>query len=332
LTGNIAAGKSTVVDWFRRWGATIIDADELACQAQAPGGEVLAGLVRRFGSDVLASDGSLDRAALRAKVMGDQAALDALNAIVHPAVQRRREQLLREAGERGDVLVVNDIPLLFEVLDPASFDAVVLVTASPVTRRARLRATRGLSSEEADRMIAAQMPAERKRSRSHHVIENEGTLAALEARARAVFEQLRRSAAAAALGRPARSLLLVETGGTRASERAALDAITARYQDAGLTVRRVVGAGAVERGAHWADRRERPDGVVATLDAGPDVQAAWERAGRPGVLALLSDDPDPVAVRLDLRPWGYERLKLAEPGARGLAPRPDLFPPHNPLG
>src|SRR5207247_9303195 len=93
LTGNIAAGKSTVVDFFRRWGATIIDADELARQAQAPGSEVLAGLVRRFGSDVRAADGSLDRAALRAKVLADQAALAAANAIVHPAVQRRSEQL-----------------------------------------------------------------------------------------------------------------------------------------------------------------------------------------------------------------------------------------------
>jgi len=68
------------------------------------------------------------------------------------------------------------------------------------------------------------------------------------------------------------------------------------------------------------------------MAAGPDVQAAWEHAGRPGVLALLSDDPDPVAVRLDLRPWGHDRLKLAEPDAAGLAPRPDLFPRHNPLG
>src|SRR5438445_10495382 len=70
LTGNIAAGKSTVVELFRGWGATIIDADELARQAQAPGGEVLAAIAQRFGSDVLAPDGSLDRAALRSKVMG----------------------------------------------------------------------------------------------------------------------------------------------------------------------------------------------------------------------------------------------------------------------
>src|SRR2546429_8601874 len=191
LTGNIAAGKSTVVDLFRRWGATIIDADELARQAQAPGGAVLAAIAGRFGADVLAPDGSLDRAALRGKVMGDQAALDALNQIVHPAVRRRRDELLREASEDGDLLVVNDIPLLFEALDPAQFDAVVLVDASGALRRTRLRAMRGLSNDEADRMNAAQMPAERKRAKSDFVIENEGSLKQLERKARAAFDELR---------------------------------------------------------------------------------------------------------------------------------------------
>src|SRR6266446_7648373 len=209
LTGNIAAGKSTVVELFRGWGATIIDADELARQAQAPGGEVLAAIARRFGSDVLAPDGALDRAALRSKVMGDQAALDALNAIVHPAVRRRRDDLAREARERGDVLLVNDIPLLFEALDPSQFDAVVLVDASPALRRTRLRAMRGLSNDEADRMIAAQMPAERKRAKSDFVIENDGSLKQLERKARATFDELRHRAAVAAVGgRPARVLLL----------------------------------------------------------------------------------------------------------------------------
>jgi dephospho-CoA kinase len=190
LTGNIASGKSTVVDLFRRWGATIIDADALAREAQAPGGEVLAAIARRFGADVLASDGSLDRAALRAKVMGDDAALAALNAIVHPAVRQRRADLIRAARARGDLLVVNDIPLLFEVLDPAEFDVVVLVDAPVALRRTRLRAMRGLANAEADRMIAAQMPAERKRGRSHYVIDNEGTLQQLEADARGLFDAL----------------------------------------------------------------------------------------------------------------------------------------------
>ncbi len=195
LTGNIAAGKSAVVDLLRRWGATIIDADQLAREAQAPGSEVLAAIVRRFGSDVLAADGGLDRAALRAKVMGDDAALAALNAIVHPAVQRRREQLLDAARTRGDAVVINDIPLLFEAADPGQFDVVVLVDAPVALRRTRLRALRGLSNEEADRMIAAQMPAERKRSRSHFVIENAGSREELERRAREVFTELCRRAA-----------------------------------------------------------------------------------------------------------------------------------------
>src|SRR5215831_6027133 len=124
LTGNIASGKSTVVDLFRRWGATIIDADVLAREAQAPGSAVLAAIAKKFGANVLARDGSLDRAALRAKVIGDDAALAALNAIVHPAVQQRRQELVRVAAARGDAIIVNDIPLLFEVLDPAQFDTV----------------------------------------------------------------------------------------------------------------------------------------------------------------------------------------------------------------
>jgi dephospho-CoA kinase len=326
LTGNIAAGKSVVIDRFRRWGATIIDADELAREAQAPGSEVLAAIVQRFGSDVLAPDGALDRAALRSKVMGDQGALDALNGIVHPAVRRQRDALAREARERGDVLVVNDIPLLFEVLDPKQFDLIVLVDSSPALRRTRLRAIRGLSNEDADRMLAAQMPAARKRPQSHFVIDNDGSLAELERAARAVFEELRRRAARAALGRPARSLLVAAAA---PGEHAALDAIGRRYGDAGLAVRQVVGAGAIEkamgRGADTADA------VVATAGAAPLAEREWQRAGRPGVLVLVSDDPDPVAVRLDLRPWGHDRLRLAEPGATGVAPRPDVFPAGNPL-
>src|SRR4051812_32486309 len=195
LTGNIAAGKSTVVELFKNWGATIIDADALAREAQAPGSGVLASIAGRFGADVLDPAGALDRAALRAKVMGDDTALAALNAIVHPAVQQRRLELQELARERGDAIVINDIPLLFEVLDPAQFDAIVLVDAPAALRRTRLRALRGLTNQDADRMIAAQMPAERKRSLSQHVIENTGTLSQLEEQARTVFHTLRRRAA-----------------------------------------------------------------------------------------------------------------------------------------
>src|SRR5438309_8399045 len=275
LTGNIAAGKSTVVDLFRRWGATIIDADVLVREAQAPGGEVLAAIAGRFGADVLASDGTLDRAALRGKVMGDQAALDALNQIVHPAVRRRREELLRAAREGGDLLVVNDIPLLFEALDPAQFDAVVLVDAGVALRRTRLRAMRGLSNEEADRMIAAQMPAERKRPRSDFVIDNDGSLPQLERAARDVFEALRRRAARAALGRPAQSLLLAAADGEGKGAASPLNAIVGRYSDAGLAVRRVTGGSAVEKALARAD--PPPDAIVATAAAAATAGRAWGR-------------------------------------------------------
>ncbi len=114
LTGNIAAGKSTVIELFKRWGATVIDADSLAREAEAPGTAVLAAIAGRFGADVLAPGGGLDRAALRGKVMGDNAALAALNAIVHPAVQQRRLELQRAAAERGDAIVTQGLARIVE--------------------------------------------------------------------------------------------------------------------------------------------------------------------------------------------------------------------------
>ena len=190
LTGNIGAGKTTVARLFARWGATIIDADQLVRETQAPGQAVLERIAARFGAELINQDGSLDRAALRVKVMADPAALTDLNRIVHPEVRRRRLQLLAEARARGDRIVVSDIPLLFEVDDPAGFDAVVLVDAPEEVRRARLLASRGLSPVEADRMIAAQQSSAAKRARSDHVIDNEGDLDALERSAAAVWQAL----------------------------------------------------------------------------------------------------------------------------------------------
>jgi len=325
LTGNIAAGKSTVVDLFRRWGATIVDADALAREAQAPGTDVLAAIAGRFGADVLASDGSLDRAALRAKVMGDDEALSALNAIVHPAVQQRRLELQRAARERGDAIVVNDIPLLFEVLDPAQFDAIVLVDAPVAVRRTRLRALRGLSNQDADRMIAAQMSAERKRAQSHHVIDNAGTLAALEERARAVFDVLRQRAAQAglqdAIPGQTQTLLLCATDVRDSAP--VLHAIERRYTNAGVKVEHTTAKSVAK--TLRAARAATPGAIVTTAAAGDAARAAWEEAVRPCRLYHLSPDPDPVAVRLDLRPWGHDRVALSEEDGAGLAPRADLL-------
>jgi dephospho-CoA kinase len=191
LTGNIAAGKSAVADLFRRWGATVIDADEIVREVQAPGGPVMREIAARFGGSVMRADGSLDRPALRRRVMADPDALAALNRIVHPAVQTRRAELTAAARSRGDRLVVSDIPLLFEAAEPSEFDVIVLVDAPEEVRLARLMEHRGLAREEALRMIQAQMPAREKRTRSDYVIENDGDPAALERAAKAVWRALR---------------------------------------------------------------------------------------------------------------------------------------------
>ena len=322
LTGNIAAGKSTVVELFKKWGATVIDADVLAREAQAPGSAVVAAIARRFGADVL-RQGDLDRAALRAKVIGDDAALADLNAIVHPAVQQRRLELRRVAAERGDAIVVNDIPLLFEVLDPAQFDAVVLIDAPVALRRTRLRALRGLSNEDADRMISAQMPAERKRSLSRYVIENAGTVSDLEQRAREVFADLRKLAARAGVRHeaPGQTLLLCALDAKDAAA-PVLQAIERRYTDGGIRV-----AQTTVRGLPKVLQTLKPLSIVATTAAAAGARTAWDSAvpPRPCRLYHLSPDPDPIAVRLDLRPWGHDRIALSEEDGAGLAPRGDLL-------
>ncbi|HZG43617.1 MAG TPA: dephospho-CoA kinase, partial [Longimicrobium sp.] len=116
--------------------------------------------------------------------------------IVHPAVAALRGESYRQAGERGQPLVVADVPLLFEVGMADEFDVVVLVDAPEETRLMRLVGGRGLEPDEARRMMAAQMPAELKRARADVVIENTRSLADLQRRAREVWEGLVRRAEA----------------------------------------------------------------------------------------------------------------------------------------
>jgi dephospho-CoA kinase len=190
LTGNIGAGKTTVAELFRSWGATIIDADQLVREAQAPGNPALERIAERFGRELIRADGTLDRAALRAKVLAQPSALADLNRIVHPEVHRRRRELLQAARRRGERVVVSDIPLLFEAADPAEFDLVVLVDAPESIRRARLLASRDLPPQDIDRLIGAQLPSAAKRGRSDYVIENSGSPAALEAAAAETWQAL----------------------------------------------------------------------------------------------------------------------------------------------
>jgi dephospho-CoA kinase len=204
LTGNIAAGKSTVAELFRGWGALLIDADQLVREVQAPGSPVLAAIAARFGDGIILPDGSLDRARLRSIVLADPPARRDLEALVHPAVHARRLERVAAARLRGDRIVVNDIPLLFEALDPGAFDVVVLVDAPEAVRLARLLERRGMTETEARRLMAAQQPSATKRAwrggphgEGPMIIDNDGPRSRLEEAARAVWEALEERAATA---------------------------------------------------------------------------------------------------------------------------------------
>ncbi|HEX8726279.1 MAG TPA: dephospho-CoA kinase [Gemmatimonadaceae bacterium] len=194
LTGNIASGKSTVARMLAKRGATIIDADALAREAVEPGTPALRAIAERWGPAVLGPTGELDRAALRGIVFNDPEQLDALNGIVHPDVERRREAAVEEARRRGDRIVVCDIPLLFEKKMVDLFDLVVLVDAPRPLRLERVVGERDVPAAEAMAMIAAQMPSELKRARADLVISNAGSLEDLGRQVDSAWTSLRAAA------------------------------------------------------------------------------------------------------------------------------------------
>lgn len=156
-------------------GATVIDADLLAREALAPGTDGYTRVVAHFGPEIVGADGTIDRRALRKRVFSDPLEREVLNAIVHPAVGRLRDARLAESRARHDKVVISDIPLLFEVGLEHAFDGVILVDAPPSLRLARLVRDRNLSAAEAQAMIDAQWPSERKRAGSTWVIDNDGS-------------------------------------------------------------------------------------------------------------------------------------------------------------
>ena len=190
LTGNIASGKSAVAEMLAARGARIIDADVLARQAVMKGSPALESIVGKWGSEVLDSEGNLDRAALRHKVFEDQSELDALNEIVHPEVNRLRAAEVAAARARGDRVVVCVIPLLFERHLADDFDTIILVDAPRSVRLDRIVRDRQIDEAEAMKMIASQMPADLKRARADYVIENAGTRKELAAEVDRVWEAI----------------------------------------------------------------------------------------------------------------------------------------------
>lgn len=169
----------------------MLDADELARTAVAPGSDGLRAVVEEFGDEVLTEDGELDRAFMRAVVFSDADARARLEAIVHPRVERMRREWLAERSGDGEAIAVVQIPLLFEVGLDDRFDLIVFVDASVETRLRRMVEHRGIDESEARRIIESQMDPEEKRARSDFIISNDSTLDALREAGLQVLEEIR---------------------------------------------------------------------------------------------------------------------------------------------
>jgi dephospho-CoA kinase len=172
LTGGIGSGKSTVAARLAVLGATIIDADQIAREVVSVGTAGLAQVVARFGPQMLAADGSLDRPRLGQLVFADPDALADLNAIVHPLVAARTAELMSQLADDG--VIVYDVPLLAEKGMQNGFDAVIVVQTPMPLRIARL-VQRGLSEQDARSRMASQASDSERRAVATTVLDNSGT-------------------------------------------------------------------------------------------------------------------------------------------------------------
>lgn len=189
LTGGIASGKSTVAAMLAELGAAIIDSDAIARDLTAPGGAAIAPIRAAFGEETIDAQGALDRARMRARVFGDPQERRRLEAILHPMIAARSEELARAAGGRHPV-VVFDIPLLVETAAAqpgARFDRVLVVDCPP-SRQLELARRRGAMPEaEVRAAMAAQARRGARLDAADDVIVNAGSLEALRERVRRLW-------------------------------------------------------------------------------------------------------------------------------------------------
>ena len=174
LTGSAAMGKSTVSAMLAARGVPVFDADRTVHALYA--GAAVPVVEAAFPGVTV--EGAIDRDLLRARVLGDEPAMQRLEALVHPLVKAEEQRFLSEARADGWRIVLLDIPLLFETGAVDEVDMVIVVSAPAEAQRMRMLARPGMTPERLEAMLGRQMPDEEKRRRAHFVIENGGTLAA----------------------------------------------------------------------------------------------------------------------------------------------------------
>lgn len=181
LTGGIATGKSTTSTIFREMNIPVHDADATVHGLMAPNGPATTAIAARFGAEVIAADGSVDRQRLGKTVFGNDELRRDLEAILHPLVAADRDQFLAQHRQSGTAVVVLDVPLLFETGGDSLCDLTILCVVDPQIQRDRAMQRPGMTADKLDGIIASQMPMAEKIERADCVINTDGGVDAARA-------------------------------------------------------------------------------------------------------------------------------------------------------
>ncbi len=187
LTGSIGMGKSTTAQMFRDEGIAVLDSDQIVHDLYR--GAAVAPIAAAFPDVVV--DGVVDRSALGAHVLSDPAAMEKLEAIVHPLVWAARDAFIQQRQAQGDWIVVYDVPLLFETGADKSVDAIVVVTAPPELQKQRVLIRPGMTQEKFEAIVGKQTPDTEKRARADFIVETGEGLDAARAQVRHILKTLR---------------------------------------------------------------------------------------------------------------------------------------------
>jgi dephospho-CoA kinase len=190
LTGGIGTGKSTVARLLRERGVPVIDADQVSREVVAPGQPTLDAIVEAFGPAVLGTDGALDRARMRTRIAHDPAERRRLEALTHPAIRRRIEELLGALASSGTTHAVVEAALMVETGSYRQYPVLVVVTCEPTRQLARVMERDRLPVDSARALIAAQLPLADKERLAHHVIRNDGDLVDLARQVDSVWDRI----------------------------------------------------------------------------------------------------------------------------------------------
>ena len=189
LTGGIGSGKSAAADVFASLGIPVVDTDAIAHELTRPGGAAIAGIRELFGDEAIGADGAMDRKKVRELVFSDPSAKRKLEGLLHPMIRAESQRRIAEGADRAPY-VVHVVPLLIESPDYRTrVQRVVVVDCDEAMQVERVQRRSGLSADEVHRIIAAQVPRATRLAAADDVIDNSGSLSAIERQVRVLHER-----------------------------------------------------------------------------------------------------------------------------------------------